>query len=101
FCRPPESTPVPYTTLFRSDDLFDTDYRPIPETDPQQFETRALGVLEEILPPIQEDILQKSPAMVFCAAVDRNGYLPVRNLIYSKDRKSTRLNSSHAKISYA
>lgn len=69
------------------DDLFDTDYRPIPETDPQQFETRALGVLEEILPPIQEDILQKSPAMVFCAAVDRNGYLPVHNLIYSKPQK--------------
>jgi methyl-accepting chemotaxis protein len=67
----------------RPDDLFDNDYRPIPATAPQQFSTRYLAVLEEILPAIQEPILSLDKRIVFCAAVDRNGYLPVHNRIYS------------------
>ncbi|WP_269582685.1 methyl-accepting chemotaxis protein [Roseibium sp. Sym1] len=69
------------------DDLFDTDYQPISGTNPQQVSTRALVHLEKILPDIQEDILGKGNGMAFCAAVDRNGYLPVHNLIYSKPQK--------------
>jgi methyl-accepting chemotaxis protein len=71
------------------EELFDTDYRPIEGTNPQQLTTRALRVLEEILPPVQESILQSSAAkgMTFCAAVDRNGYLPVHNRIYSKPQR--------------
>ena len=68
-------------------DLFDTDYRPIPGTDPEQVENRALAVLETLLPPIQEEILAGSNGMAFCAAVDRNGYLPVHNLVYSKAQR--------------
>jgi methyl-accepting chemotaxis protein len=37
-----------------------------------------------VLPPIQEPILKLDAAVVFSAAVDRNGYLPVHNAIYSK-----------------
>ncbi|SDU15173.1 methyl-accepting chemotaxis protein [Stappia sp. ES.058] len=70
------------------EDLFDTDYRPIPGTDPEQVENNALAVLETILPPIQEEILAASKGMAFCAAVDRNGYLPVHNLIYSKPQSA-------------
>jgi methyl-accepting chemotaxis protein len=69
------------------DDLFDTDYQPISGTNPQQVSTRALAQLEKILPEIQEEILGKGNGMAFCAAVDRNGYLPVHNLIYSKPQK--------------
>ncbi|MAA98338.1 MAG: chemotaxis protein [Stappia sp.] len=71
------------------DDLFDTDYRPVEGTNPQQLTTRALKVLEEILPPVQEEILERSTGngMTFCAAVDRNGYLPVHNRIYSKPQR--------------
>jgi methyl-accepting chemotaxis protein len=69
------------------EDLFDTDYRPIPGTDPEQVENRALAVLETLLPPIQEEILAGSNGMAFCAAVDRNGYLPVHNLVYSKAQR--------------
>ncbi|WP_328809205.1 methyl-accepting chemotaxis protein [Roseibium aggregatum] len=70
-----------------TDDLFDTNYLPVAGTDPQQVTTRALGQLENILPEIQEDILGKNQGMAFCATVDRNGYLPVHNLIYSKPQK--------------
>ena len=67
--------------------LFDTEYRPIEGTDPQQFETNYLVRLEEILPPIQEAILAMDADMTFCAAVDRNGYLPVHNKIYSHPQR--------------
>ena len=36
-------------------------------------------MLEELLPPIQEPLLATDKRMTFCAAVDRNGYLPVHN----------------------
>jgi len=67
--------------------LFDTDYAPIEKTSPQQFRTRSLDVLENVLPPIQEPLLADDKRMIFCAAVDRNGYLPVHNAIYSRPQK--------------
>ena len=69
------------------DDLFDNNYAPIPDTDPQQYRTRFLDLLEAVLPDIQEPLLASDKRMVFCAAVDRNGYLPVHNKIYSKPQR--------------
>lgn len=65
------------------EDLFDNNYMPIKGTDPQQFRTRFLDILDELLPPIQEPLLASDKRMIFCAAVDRNGYLGVHNRIYS------------------
>jgi methyl-accepting chemotaxis protein len=59
--------------------LFDTAYRPIPGSDPAQYETAALEVLDDLLPPILEPLLISDNRMVFCIAVDRNGYVPVHN----------------------
>jgi methyl-accepting chemotaxis protein len=64
-------------------DLFDNNYVPIEGTDPQQYRTRFLSPLEDVLPSIQEPLLANDERMVFCAAVDRNGYLPVHNRKYS------------------
>jgi len=69
------------------DDLFDTNYREIEGTDPVQFSTPSLAALERILPPVQEQVVKEDDKMVFCASVDRNGYLPVHNLIYSQPQK--------------
>jgi methyl-accepting chemotaxis protein len=69
------------------DDAFDNDYVRIPGTDPVQFSTRYLKVFEDILPPIQERWLAVDKQMAFCAAVDRNAYLPVHNRIYSHPQK--------------
>ncbi|WP_299814698.1 methyl-accepting chemotaxis protein [uncultured Roseibium sp.] len=69
------------------DDLFDTNYMPIEGTDPLQVSNRALAHLEKVLPEIQEAILGAGQSMVFCAAIDRNGYLPVHNLTYSKPQR--------------
>jgi len=70
------------------DELFDNEYVPIAGTNPQQFRTRFLDAIEEILPPIQEPLLAADPRMIFCAAVDRNGYLGVHNEIYSQPQRS-------------
>jgi len=66
-----------------ADDLFDNDYIPIDGTDPQQYRTRFVSALEDILPDIQEPLLASDERMVFCATVERNGYLPVHNRKYS------------------
>ncbi len=59
--------------------LFDTDYRPILGTNPQQYETSYLKIFEDLLPAIQEPLLVCDNSMVFCLAIDRNGYIPVHN----------------------
>ncbi|MGE5504726.1 MAG: methyl-accepting chemotaxis protein, partial [Actinomycetota bacterium] len=66
------------------DDLFDEDYQPIAGTNPQQVTTRFTAFTDKVLPEIQEPMLQFHPGVAFCAAVDRNGYLPTHNLRVSK-----------------
>jgi methyl-accepting chemotaxis protein len=70
------------------EDLFDNEYVPIEGTNPQQFRTRFLATIEEILPPIQEALLASDPRMFFCACVDRNGFLGVHNRIYSQPQRA-------------
>src|SRR3712207_7185680 len=69
--RPPRSTLFPYTTLFRSLVKF------------SDFQT-----------------FQQSLSRLTSFIVDYSGVISVR-LAFLGDRKSTRLNSSHANISYA
>jgi methyl-accepting chemotaxis protein len=65
-------------------ELFDDNYQPIAGTNPQQYTTRFLAFTDRVLPPIQEPLLAFSSKVVFCAAVDRNGYLPTHNLKFSR-----------------
>lgn len=59
--------------------LFDADYRPIEGVEPPQYLTAFTELADELLPDVQEPILAADPRIVFCAAVDRNGYLPTHN----------------------
>src|SRR3712207_7196085 len=75
--RPPRSTLFPYTTLFRS---------------------RAAVV--------PEMMVHEGPARVFDCEEDaidaiKSGKIVAGDVVVIRDRKSTRLNSSHANISYA
>jgi len=70
------------------EDMFDEDYIEIPGTNPVQHRTRILGWADGALPPFQEDFLAKDPRMVFCVMIDRNGYLPVHNRIYSHPQRA-------------
>src|SRR3712207_7812040 len=84
--RPPRSTLFPYTTLFRSRCRTRTDGR---------VRSLDLGPLE----PDRAVLLHRHPAQAYPG---RAGGGPASPRRWSwKDRKSTRLNSSHANISYA
>ena len=76
------------TNRLTSEALFDNDYIPIVGTNPQQFRTRSLDVLEQVLPEIQERLLASGPDMVFALAIDRNGYIPVHNRKYSHPQRT-------------
>ncbi|MFW5881687.1 MAG: methyl-accepting chemotaxis protein, partial [Roseicyclus sp.] len=68
----------------REQDLFDTDYAPVAGSDPVQVTTRFTNFTDRVLPGIQEEVLGLDPRVVFCAAVDRNGYLPTHNRKFSQ-----------------
>jgi methyl-accepting chemotaxis protein len=69
------------------DDMFDTDYVEIPGTNPLQHRSRILDWADRALPSFQEAFLAKDPRMAFCVMIDRNGYLPVHNKIYSHPQR--------------
>jgi len=73
--------------LINADALFDKDYVEIYGTNPVQYETAYLSFLDRMLPPIQEAALKLSDRVVFCAAVDVNGYLPTHNNKFSKPQR--------------
>jgi methyl-accepting chemotaxis protein len=68
----------------RVNQLFDQNYQPISGSDPQQFQTLGLGFLDKLLPAFQEPALHFDRKVVFCAAVDVNGYLPTHNRKFSR-----------------
>jgi methyl-accepting chemotaxis protein len=70
-----------------TDDMFDTDYVEIPGSNPQQHRTGILDWADRALPPFQEAFRANDPRMVFCVMIDRNGYLPVHNKIYSHPQR--------------
>jgi methyl-accepting chemotaxis protein len=69
------------------DALFDNNYIPIEGTDPVQYRTRFLDLLERILPPIQNPVIETDKPMILCATIDRNGYLPVHRPVHSQPQR--------------
>ncbi|MCC8983648.1 methyl-accepting chemotaxis protein [Bradyrhizobium acaciae] len=68
-------------------DMFDTDYVEIAGTNPVQYRTRMLDWADRSLPALLEAFLARDKRLAFCATVDRNGYLPVHNKIYSQPQR--------------
>lgn len=80
-------------------ELFDTDYVPIAKTDPQQFMTGFVELTDRKVSPILEALLETDARIVFCAAVDRNGFLPTHNKKFSHPQKANEpdWNNSHCR----
>src|SRR5690606_40366774 len=87
--RPPTtSTLFPYTTLFRSVKLVTND----------EVSVRRFVVRESLSTPFEIDLVIRKPRPLLRLPdiVGKDASFTI-----AKDRKSTRLNSSHVKISYA
>src|SRR5690554_7472793 len=89
---PPRSTLFPYTTLFRS--IHKKDY------------SDRVNISKcEILEIIEDAKFNNFESLSFIKDEEKipidNVFIPSEYVKYRKDRKSTRLNSSHVRISYA
>ncbi|MCW5633125.1 MAG: chemotaxis protein [Rubrivivax sp.] len=69
-------------------DLFDEVYKPIEGSAPQQHMTRFVDLAERLFPQVQERVLGMSDKVVFCIAVDRNGYIPCHNQKYNQPQRA-------------
>src|SRR5436190_4631515 len=69
------------------EDLFDENYVEISGSNPVQYRTKFLDWADRALPALQEAFLARDKRAAFCAMIDRNGYLPVHNKIYSHPQK--------------
>lgn len=63
--------------------LFSSTYTPIRGSQPQQVKALFTNFTDRVLPAVQEPTLTLHPRIVFCAAIDRNGYLPTHNRAFS------------------
>src|SRR3712207_7835287 len=86
--RPPRSTLFPYTTLFRSVGYSDPDLRMPPRSKLPDGQIADFAAWVKMGAPMPEEKASASGPKAF-------------DLEARRDRKSTRLNSSHANISYA
>ncbi len=81
---------------FTMEEIFDTNYVPIPNTDPPKYTTKYDAYLDKAIREIQDEYL-KDDQVVFAALVDRNGYLPTHNTKYSQpltgDKEKDKLNN--------
>src|SRR3712207_8536550 len=90
--RPPRSTLLPYTTLFRSRSGDRVHHR---EDDPIRADVLVhVGEVHELREPVAGAVHATLDGAHRAAA-------DLRRLLVGEDRKSTRLNSSYANISYA
>jgi len=64
-------------------DLFNQKYSPIVGTDPQQLMARFTAFTDKVLPDIQEPALEFDRRVVFCAAINKSGYIPTHNNKFS------------------
>ena len=65
-----------------ADQLFDTNYARIPNTDPPKFNTAYDRYFDTTFQQIEDEVLRDQD-VVFAVLVDRNGYLPTHNTKYA------------------
>jgi methyl-accepting chemotaxis protein len=66
------------------DALFDRNYVPIPNTNPQKYTTKFDGFFDRVISSFQEKIVGKDNKLFYSICVDNNGYVPCHNLRYTK-----------------
>jgi methyl-accepting chemotaxis protein len=84
------------------EDLFDRSYTPIANAKPQKFSSRFDALTDKLLPPVQEPVLDRNPAVAYAIAVAGDGYCPTHNRRYSQpltgDEKADTANNRTKRI---
>jgi methyl-accepting chemotaxis protein len=68
-------------------DLFDRAYQLIPDTDPPQHLTRYASLTDQLLPPIQEPIIESDARIVAACTCDSGGYIATHARAYSHPQR--------------
>jgi methyl-accepting chemotaxis protein len=76
------------THTIAATDLFDAAYQPVAGSNPAQVTTRFDALAERLFPQVQERVLGMSEKMVYCIAVDRNGYVACHNQKYNQPQRA-------------
>ncbi|MCH2078099.1 MAG: hypothetical protein MK180_14680 [Rhodobacteraceae bacterium] len=85
-------------SVISEDDLFDTAYTSIADANPRQFKTHFKHFTDQVLPELQEAALDFDESVVFCGAVDLNGYLPTHNHKFSRPQSDDPVwNAAHCR----
>jgi len=64
--------------------LFSAEYQPIPNTMPQKYSTPTDRLFDEIVSPVQEEILSREASLIYAIGADLRGYIPSHNARFSK-----------------
>ncbi|MGF1547244.1 MAG: methyl-accepting chemotaxis protein [Thiotrichales bacterium] len=70
--------------MIEVDALFSDEYTPIGGTDPVKFHTPFDALCDNLLPAIQEQMLETCPEFIYAIAADQRGYVPTHNARFSK-----------------
>ncbi|HKN18548.1 MAG TPA: methyl-accepting chemotaxis protein, partial [Dissulfurispiraceae bacterium] len=65
-------------------DIFDTNYREIPNSNPKRYKTSYDDLFAKELQPIYDKAMGEIEGMLYALCVDQNGYAPTHNSKFSK-----------------
>jgi methyl-accepting chemotaxis protein len=67
-----------------SSDIWDRNYIPVPNTNPQKYRTRFTDFFKQHIQPIEDKYLNMNPNFRYVVLTDNNGYVAAHNSIYDK-----------------
>lgn len=75
--------------VIKQRDLFDTNFKLIPNTNPNQFDTNFSSFTDNVCPSIQEKVLKADPRIAFCVSIfNQDWYIPTHNNKFSNKQKN-------------
>lgn len=86
----------------RGTNLFDTNYQPIPNTNPQKYSLPYISAFESVIQPMIDGFIKARPEFIYAVPIDKHGFLPAHHKHLSQpmtgDFETDNLNSRHLKI---
>ena len=70
--------------VISSSDIWDRNYVPVPNTNPQKYRTRFTDFFKQHIQPIEDKYLNMNPNFRYVLLTDNNGYIAAHNSIYDK-----------------